>query len=150
MKKKTLTTLVLALSTALLASSAAHALCVKVPEAHLRQGPGTHYKKSWTVFAYMPFKMLGRKGNWYRVSDVDGDKHWIHKKLVTDRVHCAVTRHDGTNVRRGPGTRYPLAGLGRLDKYYSFKVVGEKGRWLKVRDDMANTGWIAKSLLWVQ
>lgn len=54
------------------------ALCVKVPEANLRSGPGTKYEKTWEVFKYIPFKTISKKGNWYKVADVDGDMHWIY------------------------------------------------------------------------
>jgi SH3-like domain-containing protein len=150
MTKKNTTPIVLLLSTALLIPLPARALCVNVPEANLRQGPGTHYEKTWEVFTYMPFKKIGHKGSWHRVSDVDGDVHWIHNSLVTNSVRCAVVKKAKANVRSGPGTQHPLAELGTIEKYYSFEVIGEKGRWLKVRDDISNSGWVAKSLLWVQ
>ena len=41
-----------------LLNSFADALCVNVPEANLRSGPGTKYEKTWEVFKYMPFKKL--------------------------------------------------------------------------------------------
>jgi uncharacterized protein YgiM (DUF1202 family) len=47
------------------------ALCVNVPEANLRKGPGTQHEKTWEVFKYMPFKRLSTKGEWYKVQDVD-------------------------------------------------------------------------------
>lgn len=127
---------------------AANRVCVKVTEANLRQGPGTHYEKSWTVFAYMPFRKIGQRGNWYHVQDVDGDRHWIFRKLVSSKLRCTVVKVKKANVRSGPGTNFPMADLGSLDKYYSFRVIGESGRWLKVEDDLGNSGWIAKSLLW--
>lgn len=150
MTKKLFAPLVLAFSAVLLVPTTASALCVKVPEANLRSGPGTHYKKTWTVFRYMPLRQIGSKGSWYHVADVDGDKHWVYAPLVTKGLRCAVIKKDHANVRRGPGTRYPMADLGTLERYYSFKVVGEKGKWLKVRDDLSNSGWIFKPLLWVQ
>lgn len=150
MTRKSIAPIALLLSLPLFVAAPAQALCVKVPEANLRQGPGTQYDKSWEVFTYMPFEKIGKQGNWYHVSDMDGDTHWIYSRLVTSGMRCAVVKTDQANVRQGPGTRYPLADLGTVVKYYSFKVIGEKGRWLKVQDDVANTGWIAKSLLWVQ
>ena len=150
MTKNLIASIALATSALILIPTPAEALCVKVPEANLRQGPGTHYKKTWTVYAYMPFKQIGRRGSWYHVSDVDGDRHWILNKLVSRKLRCAVVKKDNVNVRRGPGTKYPLADIGKLEKYYSFQVIGKKGSWLKVRDDLGNGGWIAKSLLWVQ
>lgn len=150
MTKKPITAAALLFSAALLAPTAAHALCVKVPEANLRQGPGTQYEKSWEVFAYMPFEKIDSQGNWYRVSDVDGDVHWIYNRLVTDDMRCAVISKEKVNVRTGPGTNYPLADVGTVEKYYSFKVLDEQGQWVKVEDDISNSGWIYRPLLWLQ
>lgn len=141
----------IAILTAVLAvPAAASALCVKVPEANLRQGPGTQYEKSWEVFRYMPFKKIGQQGNWYRVRDVDGDTHWVYSNLLSSKMHCAVVKVDKANVRNGPGTNYPQAQFSPVEKYYSFKVTGTKGNWVKVQDDVFNEGWVFKSLLWVQ
>ncbi len=142
------------LSTSLLAglmliSAPASALCVKVSEANLRQGPGTQYEKSWEVYAYMPFRELSRQGDWYKVADVDGDQHWIHGNLVSKSLRCAVVKKPKANVRTGPGTRYSLSDLGSVEKYYSFKVLEERGGWVKVEDDVDNVGWMAGSLLWM-
>lgn len=128
----------------------ASALCVKVPEANLRQGPGTHYPKSWEVFKYMPLKEVGRKGQWIQVKDVDGDPHWVYGNLVSDDLRCAVVKVDTANVRTGPGTDHPQSPLSPVEKYYAFKVVETKGDWVKVQDEVFNDGWVADFLLWVQ
>lgn len=131
-------------------SGTASALCIKVPEANLRQGPGIRYEKSWEVFKYMPFKKIGQRSNWYRVKDVDGDTHWVYRKLVTSSIRCAVVKVDKANVRSGPGTKHAKAPLSPVERYYAFKVVGSKGDWVHVQDEMHNEGWIAKWLLWIQ
>lgn len=150
MTKKLFAPLAIALLTMTGTPAEASGLCVKVTEANLRKGPSTNTKKTWTVFAYMPFKKLSKKGDWYHVQDVDGDKHWIHSKLVSSKLRCAVIKQEKANIRRGPGTKYGKTDLGTLEKYYSFKVVSEKGRWMQVKDDLGNSGWIAKSMLWIQ
>jgi len=128
----------------------AYALCVNVPKANLRSGPGTRYERTWQVFKYMPFKRLARKGNWFKVIDVDGDIHWIYRKLVTDKFKCAVVKVDKANVRSGPGTNYEKNILSPAFKYYSFKVLKIKGSWVKVEDEYGDTGWIFRRLLWIQ
>ena len=64
-------TLFLALAVLLLQGATAEALCIKDKKANLRQGPGKHYEKLWTVFKYMPFKRLGKKGNWLSLYGFD-------------------------------------------------------------------------------
>lgn len=131
-------------------SSHSYALCVKVPEANLRNGPGTKFKKTWEVFKYMPFNRVSTKGNWYKVKDVDGDTHWIYKKLVSDKFRCAVVKVDKANVRKGPGTKYSKSALSPALKYDSFKVLKIKSSWVQVIDEFDDKGWMSRKLLWVQ
>jgi SH3-like domain-containing protein len=127
----------------------AGALCVTVPDANLRSGPGTNYEKTWEVFKYMPFKRISRKGNWLKVQDVDGDKHWIYKKLVTNKFNCAVVRVDKANIRGGPGTRFSKKYYSPSLKYDSYKVLTRKREWVKVLDEFGETGWIFRKLVWI-
>jgi SH3-like domain-containing protein len=149
MTKKILAPLAL-LCTALMLPATASALCVKVKEANLRAGPGTQYQKTWEVLQYMPLKKISQQGNWYQVEDVDGDQHWVYSPLVTDDVRCAVVKVKEANVRTGPGTRHEQSALSPVEKYYSFKVLGTKGAWVKVQDEVFDGEWIAKKLLWIQ
>ena len=127
----------------------ADALCVTVPEANLRSGPGTNYEKTWEVFKYMPFKKLSQKGNWYKVQDVDGDMHWIYRKLVTGKFECAVVKVDKANVRSGPGTKFDKKYFSPSLKYDSYKVLTRKGKWVKVLDEFGETAWIFRKLVWI-
>jgi len=130
-------------------NSFADALCVTVPEANLRSGPGTQYERTWEVFKYMPFKKLSQKGDWYKVQDVDGDKHWIYRKLVRDKFDCAVVKADKANIRKGPGVRYQKKHFSPALKYAAFKVLKRKGDWVKVLDEFGDSGWIFRKLLWI-
>ncbi len=129
--------------------SHASALCVKVPKANLRKGPGTTYKKTWQVFKYMPFKKLEGKGNWYKVEDLDGDVHWIYSNLVTNKIDCAVVKVDEANVRSGAGIKFRKKDFSPAIKYDSFKVINRKGSWVNVIDEFGNKGWIFRKLLWI-
>ena len=126
-----------------------YALCVKVPDANLRSGPGTKYKKTWEVFKYMPFKQLSKKGNWYRVQDVDGDIHWIYTKLITNKFKCAVVKVEKANIRNGPGTNHSKIALSPSLKYDSYKVLKITSSWVRVLDEFGDKGWISRKLLWI-
>lgn len=128
----------------------ADALCVKEKKANLRKGPGLAYQKLWQVFQYMPFKLLGQKGNWLRVKDVDGDVYWMHKKLATTQYKCAVVKQNETNLRQGPGTKYPPVPWSPMDKYFSMKVLQSKGNWIKVEDSVGDQAWVYAPLVWIQ
>lgn len=126
----------------------ASALCVSSAEAHLREGPGKNYRKSWTVYQYMPLQQIGSKGRWLKVKDVDGERHWIHNSQVSRKIRCATIKTSTANVRTGAGTQFPRASWSPLERYYSLKVLSSNGRWTKVSDEVGNKGWIANSLLW--
>lgn len=126
------------------------ALCVSAPEANLRSGPGTKYDKLWEVFKYMPLKRIDRKGIWFKVADVDGDRYWVYAPLVTSKYECAVVKEEKANVRSGPGTSYPQISISPAMKYYSFKILEIKGLWVNVMDEYGAKGWIYKPLLWIQ
>lgn len=137
------------LSVIMIFSNYSYALCVNVSEANLRSGPGTKHEKTWEVFKYMPFKRLDTKGSWHKVKDVDGDIHWIYKKLVTDKFECAVVKVDKANIRSGPGTGNSESALSPALKYDSFRVIKRQSSWVKVEDEFGDTGWIFRKLLWI-
>ncbi len=126
------------------------ALCVQVKKANLRQGPSTKYEKLWEVYQYMPFKKLEAKGDWLKVSDVDGDIYWIYKNLTTEDYHCAVIKIEKANLREGPGTNYSQVSWSPRDKYYSMKVLNIKGKWVRIEDYEGDVAWIHRSLVWIQ
>lgn len=136
----------------LLTAGYANTLCVSAQKANLRSGPGTNYGIAWEIYKYMPVVKVGvsLSGEWYAVSDVDGDVSWIHRSLVTGKYKCAVVDTDEVNVRTGPGTNYSKSPLNPAKKYYSFKVLKRKGQWVKVKDEWGNTGWIHRNFLWIR
>ena len=131
-------------------TSPADALCIKNRQANLRQGPGLHYDKIWEVFRYMPFQQLGKKGEWLRVKDLDGDIYWVHKKLTTKSFKCAVIKKDATNLRNGPGTKYKKVKGMPGEKYFSMKVLKIKDNWVQVVDAWGDKAWIYRPLVWIQ
>lgn len=51
-------------------------------KCNVRSGPNSKYSVVFTVEKGVPFKVLGRKGNWLKVEYMDGDTGWIYKSLV--------------------------------------------------------------------
>lgn len=125
------------------------ALCVKNDRANLRKGPGTQFRKLWEVYKYMPFKKVGSKGSWYRIQDLDGDIYWIHKKLVTKAYKCAAIKKDKANFRSGPGTKHSQVPWSPQPKYFSMKVLSQKGVWVHMEDEQGDRAWVHNSLIWI-
>ncbi len=55
---------------------------VTTKRANIRKGPGPRNEKVFTVTRGYVFKIVDKKGEWYKVQDVDGLKGWVHEKLV--------------------------------------------------------------------
>ena len=128
----------------------AEALCVKDKKANLRSGPGKHNEKLWTVLKYMPFRQVGREGKWLKVKDLDGDIYWIYRTITTKAYMCAVIKNNKTNLRQGPGTKFPQVEWSPIDKYFSMKVLKIKGSWGHVEDSLGDKAWVHRSLVWIQ
>lgn len=128
----------------------AQALCIDAARANLRKGPGLNYEKLWEVFRYMPFEQLGKKGEWLRVKDVDGDIFWVHERLTTKSYKCAVIKQNRTNMRTGPGTNHPRVPWSPVDKFFSVKVLKIEKNWVYTEDAMGDKAWVFQPLVWIQ
>ena len=151
-KNKTLVilTLLLALAVLLFQEPTAEALCIKDKKANLRLGPGKHFEKLWTVFKYMPFKQLGKKGNWIKVQDLEGAIFWVYKKLTTKKYMCAVIKNNKTRLRQGPGTKFPEVEWSPIDKFFSMKVLKIKNSWVHIEDSVGDRAYVHRPLVWIQ
>ena len=126
------------------------ALCIQNERANLRKGPGTKHEKLWEVFKYMPFKQLSIKGAWKRIQDLDGDIYWVYSPLTTQKYKCAVIKNDKTNLRTGPGTKFPKVRWSPQDKFFSMKVLKIKRDWVHIEAGDGDKAWIYRPLVWIQ
>ena len=126
------------------------ALCIQNERANLRKGPGTKHEKLWEVFKYMPFKQLSIKGAWKRIQDLDGDIYWVYSPLTTQKYKCAVIKNNKTNLRTGPGTKFPKVPWSPVDKFFSMKVLKIKQNWVHIEDSAGDKAWIYRPLVWIQ
>ncbi|PLX47176.1 MAG: peptide-binding protein [Desulfobulbaceae bacterium] len=113
---------------------------------NLRSGPGTNYKILWELGRGYPLKVIGSKGNWYRVTDFEDDKGWVYKKLVSRTPHLVVKKK-AINIRSGPSTRYKI--VRQAKRGVVFRTLQRKRGWVKVRHEEEKVeGWIKRDLLW--
>lgn len=49
---------------------------------NIRSGPGTQFDIVFKAERGVPFRVLDRQGDWIHIESADGDKGYIHKKLV--------------------------------------------------------------------
>ncbi|WP_422085938.1 SH3 domain-containing protein [Variovorax sp.] len=116
-----------------------------VPTLNMRTGPGQRYETHWTVSKGYPFRVIGRKGDWLRVSDFENDKGWVYRPMTSKTPHHVV-KAKVANLRRAPNARGPVvkkAGYGDV-----LRTIERRGDWIKVRHEGGATGWVQKRLTW--
>lgn len=114
------------------------------------QRAGQELLEKLEVLKYMPLQKVGEKGSRYHMQDVDGEKHWVYRKLVTNSMRCATVKVASANVRSGPGTNHETLFSSPLEKYCCLKIIETRGDWVRVEDELSNKGWVCKLLLWIQ
>lgn len=130
-------------------SQASWSLCTKSIKVNFRSGPGTHYKKTWTVSKYMPLEKVSQTRLWYQVKDFEGDYHWVLKSLVSSTQKCVVVKKAWASLRTGPGKKFSRSKVyPKAEKYVSFKYLSTKANWVRVKDKKIY--WIYKPLVWIR
>lgn len=128
--------------------ASANALCVTSERANLRAGPGTNQKITWTVGRYMPLKRVEAKNGWVKVTDLDGETHWIVSSAVSSRIQCVVVKKSFANLRRAPATNAAPADIPLADRYTPFKKIERDGAWLQVEDSYRLRYWVNDTNMW--
>ena len=128
------------------AVASAKMVAVNADMINLRSGPGTKYQVIWELGRGYPLKVIGSKGQWYRVVDFENDKGWIYKKLV-DRSSHFVVKSKVINIRSGAGTKYKI--IRQAKRGVVFKTLERRKGWVKIRHEEENVeGWVKRDLLW--
>jgi SH3-like domain-containing protein len=118
---------------------------VAVKTLNMRTGPGQRYETHWTVSKGYPFRVIGRKGDWLRVSDFENDKAWIYRPMTNKTPHHVVKAKVAV-LRKSPNARSPIvkrAGYGDVLRTHE-----RRGDWVKVTHEGGGTGWVARRLVW--
>ncbi|MFQ5542307.1 MAG: SH3 domain-containing protein [Candidatus Binatia bacterium] len=71
------------------------AAVVKVERANVRKGPGTGYPILFKADIGVPFRVLGKKGNWVRARFANGERGWIFRKLLWGSFGAEQNRKRG-------------------------------------------------------
>ncbi|RZI97190.1 MAG: peptide-binding protein [Variovorax sp.] len=111
----------------------------------MRSGPGTGYAARWTVDKGYPFKVLARKGKWLKVTDFERDTGWVYGPMTNKTRHHVVSASSAT-LRASPNGRSAVvvrAGRGDV-----LRTLRERGRWVQVRHERGQVGWVVKSRTW--
>lgn len=126
-------------------AAVARMVSIDRPKVNMRNGPGTRYKVIWVLKHGYPLQVMGKKGNWYRVRDFEGDTGWVYAPLTSRKAHLVVKKRK-INLRSGPGTKYRIVAQAR--RGVVFRTLKRVKGWVKVRHENGVTAWVARKLLW--
>lgn len=112
---------------------------------NIRTGPSTRYRVKWEVGRGFPLRIIGSRGNWYKVRDFESDVGWVYKPLTSRKAHLVVKK-PLVNIRSGPGTGYRIVNQAKYGVV--FRTLKRVRGWVKVRHESGTTGWVARRLLW--
>lgn len=114
----------------------------KIP---VRQAPEAKAAVLYTAARYYPLEVVGKRGEWLRVRDFEGELGWVPAPALGTEPGCVV-REPVANVRTGPGDAHRI--LFKAERGAAFRVVGREGEWIKVLHDSGRGGFIHRSKLW--
>lgn len=123
-------------------------MCTQTDPSTLRSEPKKNAPVTWTVGKFMPLLVIGQKGSWFQVRDLDGEKHWIFGTSLTNKYRCLAVKSAIAPLRTGPGKEFPLAEIPIVDRYTGFKRIDSETDWEQVEDATGLKGWIEDSHTW--
>jgi SH3-like domain-containing protein len=142
-------TFVIFFSFALPAMTWAQAYCVKKKDTQLKAEPKYKSETTWTVGRYMPLQGTGkRKAKWVEVTDFKGRHHWVLRRQVSTGLKCLVIKRKTTKIRTGPGTKFPLADLGSVEREETFRDLSGEDGWNQIRNAKGEGGWVNLNHVW--
>lgn len=126
---------------------AAEYVSIKKNGVNVRSGPSTKDQINWEVFKAFPLQVLKREKDWLNCQDFEGDKGWVHEKLVVDKK-TVIVKKKKINLRDTPQTGKDSRIIALVKYGVVFEAIDKKGDWLKVKHEDTTEGWLHKDLVW--
>ncbi len=123
---------------------AAEYVSVSKDEINLRSGPKTDSEVLFQLPLGYPLQVLGKEGQWLKVSDYEGDKGYILESL-TSKTPYVIVKVKECKILAGPGPKEKVVGTGVKDVI--FAKGEQKGDWIKVTHPSLS-GWVHKNSVW--
>ena len=112
---------------------------------NMRAAAGTRSEALWSLSRGYPLEVVGRRGNWLRVSDFERDKGWVLRSLTARTPHHVV-KSRVAKLRAAPTARSRIVGMAAHGDV--LRTLGKRPGWVQVRDGGGRSGWVASRLLW--
>ncbi|MDR0476895.1 MAG: SH3 domain-containing protein [Desulfobulbaceae bacterium] len=121
----------------------------------LRDAPDSNGKTLWKYEKGFPLEITGKRGDWRKVKDFEGDGGWLLAADLNKEPHMVVraNKHSGgklkVNIRKGPGEKFDVVGEAVYGSV--FMTLEQKHNWVRVRHvepGVEVEGWIKHNMLW--
>lgn len=148
MKKQFIKPVILGLFLTFFFSSvyAADYLTVTTDNVSIRTGPGKNHPASMELFQGYPLKVIKKDGEWYQVTDFEGDTGFVHKASVKKCDTVIVAADKSVNMRSEPSTNGAV--VADVERGVVMVKLAANDKWTQVRHSTGTTGWIFNTLLW--
>lgn len=114
-------------------------------DVNIRSGAGTQHPAVWVLERGFPLRVIGSRGDWFKVVDFENDSGWIFRPL-TDRTPHHIVKVKVANMRSEPSTGARI--VARLTYGDVLKTLKHSGGWVKLQREGGLRGWVARRLLW--
>lgn len=125
---------------------AAEYLTVTSDNVSIKTGPGKNHPTSMELFQGYPLKVVKKDGDWYQVTDFEGDTGFVHKTSVKKCDTVIVAADKSINMRSEPSTNAAI--VADVERGVVMVKLAEKDKWTQVRHSSGTSGWIYSPLLW--
>ena len=118
---------------------------VTADRVNIRSGPSTNYRGMIRVKKGYRLLVIGKEGDWARISTPDECLLWINKEYVkvdSDTKTGAITANH-VNIRIAPEAEADI--VGQVDKDMSVEITGGEGDWLEISPPSTTSAWISAS-----
>lgn len=133
----------------LLLTVSLNAECVIQDGVELRQGPSKKAPVTWQVRKFFPVKKIAETKYWMKVIDMDKNKHWVQKGFLTKRYNCVIVKVSESRIKKEPDETSQDMFKESALKHETFKYIGSKKGWIRIKDVHGDTGWILYKDVWV-
>lgn len=111
----------------------------------MRVGPGSYYPVKWVYGVRgLPMKYIESYDDWMCVQDIDGERGWIMRNMLTYKNKNALVLGVGSVHKRKKDTSRVVINVKRMSMVHVDKC---RGGWCRVSAG-GKKGWIRKGMLW--
>ena len=119
---------------------------LKSDEVNLRVGPSINYPKELQyIQKNLPIEIIDEYDLWRKITDIDGNKGWVHKSLIKSERYAIILPKNNKKVfvfSNPIGKK-----IGEIGKNNIVKLNNCLKKWCYIHF-LNNKGWINKENLW--